>query len=223
MKIFVLIILSVGLLFFLFQAGLKSIINSTVFINTITGKSTDSDIVKEEDFYGILNVDEPESATNAAALIVSGDATEYENVEYYINNVKVDSGKIKSNGTFSEEIGKLKSGENTIYIIAKSKNNKHETKSDVYSVTYLNEKPKLEIESPKDGDKVNKSEVQIKGKTGKEVTIRVNNQHVVIDVSGTFTTTFRLKEGDNKLEITATDIAGNVEKKEITVKYEKDE
>ncbi len=222
-KIFVLILLSLVLLFFLFQAGLKSIINSTVFINNITGKNTETVEEKAEDFFGILNVDEPESATNSASLIITGDASEYENIEYYINNVRVDTGKIKSNGTFMEEIGKLKSGENKIYVIAKTKDNKHETKSDVYSIMYLNEKPKLEIETPKDGDKTDKNEIQIKGVTDKDVTIRVNNQHIVVDLAGNFTTTFRLKEGDNKLEITATDIGGNVEKKEMTVKYEKDE
>lgn len=218
-----LVLLSVGLLFFLFQAGLKSIINSTVFLNNVTGKNTETTQEKEDDFFGILNVDEPESATNAAKLIVSGDATEYEKVEYYINNVRVDTGKIKSNGIFSEEIGNLKSGENKIYVIAVSKDGKHEKESEVYIVTYKNEKPKLEIETPKDGDTVNKSEIQIKGTTDKDVTVRVNNQHVVIDLAGNFTTTYRLKEGDNKLEISATDIAGNIEKKEMTVKYEKGE
>ncbi len=211
-----------GLLFFLFQAGLKSIINSTVFINTVTGKNTEDIAVKEEDFYGILNVDQPEVATNAATLLISGDATDYDQIEYYINNVRVDTGKIKSNGTFTKEIGKLKSGENKIYVIAKTKDDKHEKQSNVYLVLYKSEKPKLEIETPKDGDKVNKNEIQIKGVTDKDVTVRVNGHHIVVDLAGNIISTYLLKEGDNKLEFTATDIAGNVEKKEMTVKYERE-
>lgn len=208
-----------------FFVGLQSIINATVFLNNlIRGNPTQS---QEEEtnanFYGIINLDEPEVATNSAALVVTGDATDFKKVEFYINNVKVGDASIKNNGTFSKEIEKLRVGENKIYVIGKTSDNKNKKQSDVYTVTYINEPPKLEIETPKDGDKTNKNEIQAKGKTDKNVTVRINNAPVVLSVDGNFTSTVRLKDGENKLEFTATDIAGNVEKKEIKVTYQKDE
>ncbi|HRN70853.1 MAG TPA: Ig-like domain-containing protein [Candidatus Woesebacteria bacterium] len=224
-RIIKLIILSVVLLGIFFFIGLQSIINATVFLNNfIRGNSTQSQEIQQTyaDFYGILNVDEPEIATNEAQISISGDVTEFKTVEFYINNVKADNIAAKSNGTFSKEIGKLRVGENKIYVLAKTQDNKHKKQSDTYSIIYKNEPPKLEIESPKNDDKTNKNEIQVKGKTDKDVTVRINNSPVVVSVEGMFTSNFRLKDGENKLEITATDIAGNVEKQEIKVMYEKD-
>lgn len=220
-----LIIVSIALMAIFFFVGLQSIINATVFLNNlIRGNPTQSqEETQESNFYGIINLDEPEVATNSASLLVTGDATDFKKVEFYINNVKVDDTSIKNNGTFSKEIGKLRVGENKIYVIAKTEDNKNKKQSDVYTITYSNEPPELEIETPKDGDKTNKNEIQIKGKTSKNVTVRINNAPVVVSVDGNFTSTIRLKDGENKLEFTATDIAGNTEKKEIKVTYQKDE
>lgn len=225
-KIIKLILFSIVLLTIFFFVGLQSIINATVFLNNIIrGNPTQTQNSEDVDpnFFGILNVDEPEVATNSASMIVTGDATEFKTVEFYINNVKVDTAPIKTNGTFTKEIGKLREGENKIHIIAKAENGNQKKQSESYSVTYIKEPPELEIESPKDGDSTDKSEIQVKGKTDKNVTVRVNNQPVVVDFEGNFSSTIRLKDGENKLEFTATDIAGNVEKKEISVEYEKDE
>lgn len=224
-RIIKLIIFSVALLAIFFFVGLQSIINATVFLNNlIRGNTTQTQQTEQNNanFYGIINVDEPEVATKEAQISISGDVTEFKTVEFYINNVKADNATVKPNGTFSKEIGKLRVGENKIYVLAKTQDNKHTKQSDTYSVIYKNEPPELEIETPKNGDKTNKSEIQIKGKTDKDVTVRINNSPVVVSVEGGFTSNFRLKDGENKLEITATDIAGNQEKQEITVTYEKD-
>lgn len=224
-RIFKLILISVVLMAIFFFVGLQSIINATVFLNNlIRGNTTQTQTTEEttSNFYGILNVDEPEVATNSALLIVSGDTTEFKSVEFYINNVKVETASIKTNGTFSKEIGKLREGENKIHVIAKTEDGKEKKQSESYTISYIKEPPELEIETPKDQDKTNKNEIQVKGKTEKGVNIRVNNQPVVVDFEGNFTTNIRLKEGENKLEFTATDIAGNVEKKELTVIYEKE-
>ena len=68
-----------------------------------------------------------------------------------------------------------------------------------------------------------KQELSVEGKTDVGVTVRINNQPVVVDVQGNFKKSIRLKEGENTLEVIAEDDAGNQEKKEIKVKYQKDE
>lgn len=224
-RIITLILVFLVLMGIFFFVGLQSIINATVFMNNLlhgnskTAQTSETD----SDFYGLINLDEPEAATNSASLIVTGDASEFKKVEYYINNLKVENGDIKSDGTFTEEIGKLRVGDNKIYVVAKTSDNKHKKQSDSYTVTYMNEPPTLEIETPHDHDTVSKSEIQAKGKTDKGVSVSVNNQPVVVDFDGNFTATLRLKEGENKMEFSAVDIAGNEKKQELTIVYNKDE
>jgi bacillopeptidase F len=190
----------------------------------VTGNSSEkSDDTSSEEFFGTLTFDEPLSATNSAQISVSGAVTEYDQIEYFINNVSVKKEKIPSNDQFSEEIGRLRVGENKIHVIVSDSKTKQKKESDTYDVMYMNEKPKLEIESPKDGDTTNKNEITIKGKTDPEAGVRINNSHVVVGIDGTFTKSMRLQDGENKLEILATDIAGNQEKLTLTVKYQKDE
>ncbi len=217
--------LSVGLFFLLFVVGLRSIINATIFVNELITGTSDSAQNEEmsEDFFGTLVLDEPFSATNSAQILMSGAVTEFNEVEYYINNVSVKKEKIAANDQFSEEIGKLKTGSNKIYVVVQNTKAKQKKQSKVFTVLYIKDKPKLEIESPKDGDTTNKNELSINGKTDKDVEVTVNKSHVVIDLEGNFSKTFRLQEGENKIEVLATDIAGNEEKQTLTIKYDKDD
>ena len=217
-------IIGIGILgFFAIQIGLKSIINTTLFLNeTMSGNATENNSPeKSSDFFGTLNVDEPPNATNSADIMVSGESSEYEKLEYYINNTKVKEGTAKD--SFEEKIGKLKPGENSVYILAKTEDGKNKKESARYTVYYKNEPPKLEINSPKDGDTVSKQDIQIEGKTDAEASVSVNNQPIVVDYQGNFKKTFRLKEGENKLNFVAEDEAGNRKESSITVKYQKDE
>jgi hypothetical protein len=222
---FLFLVVSVGVIMvILFVVGLKSAIGFTIFMNSIfKGSSQNTQSTEKKDFYGTLSVDEPPSATNSAEIQIDGGVTEFDEVEYFINNVSVKKEKIPIGDSFSEVIGKLKPGENKVYVEVSDRESKNKEKSDIYTILYKNEKPKLEIETPKDGDKINKNEITIKGKTDKDVEIQVNGSPVVVGLDGSFTKTYRLSEGDNKLSIVATDLAGNEEKKEMTIKYEKDD
>ena len=60
------------------------------------------------------------------------------------------------------------------------------------------------------------------GKTDRDNTVRANGSPLVVNADGSFNTLVRLKEGENKIEITAQDDAGNEEKKILTVTYSKD-
>jgi len=44
----------------------------------------------------------------------------------------------------------------------------------------------------------------------------------IFDAQGNFQTSVRMKEGDNQIQITADDVAGNTQEKSIKVTYEKD-
>lgn len=221
-KLLILVVIIGAVGFFAIQVGLKSLINATLFINeaTSSGEETSTDQT-ESDFFGTLQFDEPVSATNSAEIIVTGSSSEFDTLQFFINNTKVEEKSAKE--SFEEKIGKLKVGENTLYVVARTKNGKNKKESSRYTVYYKNEPPKLEINMPKDGDNVTKQDLQIEGKTDANVSVSVNNQPVVVDYQGNFKKSLRLKEGENKLQFIAEDEAGNKKETTLTIRYQRDE
>ncbi len=202
--------------------GLKTIINGTIFFNSLGSKqSGSSQSDRKETMLGTLDIDSIADATNSAKIVVSGSVANYDKLAFYINDKKVKESNVDYE-TFNQEIGDLNKGDNKVYVIASNKDTKEERKSPVYTVSYRNEKPKLEISEPQDHMKTGSSDIKVAGKTDKEILIKVNEFPVVVDAQGNFQTSVRLKDGDNPITVTASDNAGNTESKSITVTYQKD-
>jgi len=205
-----------------FTVGLKSIINATVFLNHFSSNSTDTTGKKDEDFFGIFTIDEPATATNSAQIVITGNAADYAKIDIYLNNVKVKTLNDDLEN-FSAKIGTLKSGENKLRAIASDRSGKHVDESETFKVMYMNDPPRLEISSHKDGDTVHKSDLRFEGKTDSGVTLKVNKRPIVVDFQGNFKSSFTLKDGENTLEFEALDEAGNSTKKTLKIRYHKDE
>lgn len=196
-----------------------------MFISNVTsGGENTKTAEKKDEFYGSLNIDDIPIATNSARFTVTGTVTNYDELEFYINGKKIKDLTFKSSDSFSEEIGSLQLGQNEVYFKALTKKSKEQKESPKYSILYKTVKPKLEILEPaQETTKTSNQEIKISGKTDQEVFIKINNLPTVIDSSGNFQTTIRLKEGENVIEVTAEDNAGNIERKTFTVSYQKDE
>jgi hypothetical protein len=222
-KIGILIGAFVILTIFFFTIGLKLFISLGVFINNTFAKDTDTSLTKQTPFFGSVELDTLPTATNSARITVSGSASNFDTIQFFINSKKVKEVELLTVSTFSEEIGSLKKGQNTIYIKALSKKHKEEKKSESYTVQYKKEKIKLEITEPTENQTVRQQDLKVAGSTDSGNSVQINGGPVVVDVQGNFQTSIRLKEGDNTIEIAAEDIAGNIEKKTLTVKYQKEE
>lgn len=186
-------------------------------------KSTQTkDRAPEGDFYGNVSIDNIPSATNSAKFFVSGSQNNFDSLDFYLNGDKVDSLSGLDTQSFSKQIGDLKKGENKLYITAKTKDGKHTKETDTVKIFYKGDKPKLEVSDPKDGVTTNNSDVVLKGNTDQNILVKVNDFPVVVSGQGSFQTSLRIKDGENKIVVTAQDDAGNIEKKEITVTYHKD-
>ncbi len=211
--------------YLMFSFGIKFLINGAVFIANLGsgGKNNNPALVKSSDFFGSIDIDSIPSATNSAKIIVAGSAVNFDNLEFYLNDEKVKRTSLSSSDSFEEEIDGLEKGDNKIYIIAKSQKTKDSKKSKTFTVTYMADKPKLEISEPQDQAKVNQQDIKVSGSTNKETFITVNDSPVVVDANGNFQTSVRLREGENKLEITAQDMAGNTENKTLTVTYRRED
>lgn len=201
--------------------GVNILVNSVNFIQKITSKkSTENHALYDEKGYGFIKLQKPKSATNSATILVSGNISEFNEVDYMINNVKVGSSNIKLD-SFEKEIGPLKKGENRVYVVAKKGD--ETKKSETYVVYYKNEPIKIDIESPLQDMKTNEKELPIKGNISPGSTLKVNTQPIVVDTAGFFDSKYILKDGQNNLEFFAEDIAGNTKEINIIVFYEKKE
>ncbi|OGK18713.1 hypothetical protein A2866_03780 [Candidatus Roizmanbacteria bacterium RIFCSPHIGHO2_01_FULL_39_8] len=207
----------------LFSYGIPLILNTSLFIAHLTEpKVTPSELEKNENFFGNVDISSIPSATNSAKIEVGGSAVNFTDLEFYLNDDLAKEVNLSTSGNFIEEIENLKEGLNTLYVIAKAKHSSEEKKTEEFEIYYKNTKPKLDIKNPQDGSKTNQTEVSVSGSTDKETYIKVNGLPVVVDAQGNFQTSIRLKEGENQIQISAQDVAGNTEEKMLKVIYEKD-
>lgn len=220
-NIFLIIVIIFLLIYFIFSYGIKILLGTSAFIANISNRNKpESSIVKKEDFFGSIDVVDIPTATNSSKIVISGQTVNYDKVEFYLDDKKVD--EIAVVDSFDKEIDNLQEGDNEIFLLAKSSKSSSTQKTTKYHVLLKKEGPKLEITEPKDGSKTSNEELKISGKTDKEVIVEINNLPIVVNVLGEFQTSLKLQSGENKILITAQDIAGNIESKTITVTYEKD-
>ena len=208
-------------LYFIFTFGIKLLLNTSSFISGLFPQPSTKPLSKTEDSFSSIDISSIPQATNSAKIIVSGSVLNFDSLVFYLNKVKVKEVDSPSD-IFNEEIGDLEKGENSIYILAKSKDSKTEKSTITYKVFYKSEKPKLEISEPSDNSTTSNQEIKVKGSTDKETYIHINEMPVVVDANGNFEIAIRLKEGDNQIIAKAQDIAGNEETKTIKVTYQKD-
>lgn len=206
-----------------FNIGLGLIIKTSAFISNFLNKKNNESIsnneIKQE--VALIDINNIPYATNSADFLVSGSILNLDILEFFLNEQKIKEVVTKSD-TFEEIIGKLIKGDNLFYIIGKNEKDKIIKKSKVYHILYKPDKPKLEIKEPQDRLTTSNSEIKIAGETDKETFIKINDLPVVVDALGNFSTTIRLKEGENQIKITAEDQAGNIEEKVVTVLYQKE-
>lgn len=206
---------------FMVVFGLNFLITIGVWINGLVSNEPE-EVQAREEFFGTLFVDTPPSATNSAFLLISGNSTEFDTVSFIINDEVVKETQVLNADSFTEKIGALKPGFNTVQVIATASRQKQTKESEVFTVKYINTKPKIEISEPTNGSEVTKDEIVIKGSTDKNNSVEVDGAPIVVSANGTFETEVRLKEGENIIEILAVDEAGNEEKIELKITYKKE-
>jgi len=219
-----LISMTVLLISIIIFIGFDSLINSAMlFTNLFRSDQTTNSKESEGAFYGLVSIDPPAVATNSATIIISGQTTGFDSVDYYLNNVKTETSALDKETGFSQEIEDLIVGENMIYVVARTKDGKNSKKTDTFSILYKPDAPTLQIDQPKNEETVHSQDLQISGKTDRNTTVLLNNSPIVVDLKGEFVTSTKLKEGDNTLNFKATDVAGNTTEKSIHIVYQSEE
>ncbi len=218
--IFLAIIGSLGLVIFAVFFGLKLLIGFSVAVDNIRGRSptpTPAPNSLEAPIFDPV----PES-TNSASLRLTGRGTPSLIIKIYLNEKEIKSQKLDAAGILEVFISSLKEGANSISA-RQTDGQEVSDLSNVLNVNYEKSAPILELSTPPDGSNINGdvARVEISGKTEESNRLTVNDRLVIINNNGTFSYSYPLNEGENKLTIVATDPAGNQTKIERTVTYHK--
>ena len=167
------------------------------------------------------NLDELPEATNIAMLPISGFSQDGVKVLVYLGSDKVGEANIE-NGKFKFDGVSLKEGDNKISVKAVNNVGKEGSTSDVKTVIYDKQEPKLEINTPSEGQSFSgDNRVKVSGKTDRDVQVYANGFLALVGTEGNFEVLVPVSEGENTIEIKAVDAAGNQKAEKRKVNYHK--
>ncbi len=147
-------------------------------------------------------------ATNSARFKIDG-FSEGKTVQIYLNGNKTGEADVVD-GAFKFEDINLKSGENTLAAKAVGDNGSESDLSPASKIVFSIKEPKLEVDSPKDGDSFSgNNRIKVTGQADATSQVYANGFLANINADGHFEVFVPLVENDNNIEVKAIDDAGN--------------
>ena len=167
-------------------------------------------------------VDPPE-AVNLDSITLSGSAEPGSTVKLFVNGPEKQSTLADLAGAFTFSGVKLTTGRNTIFARATDKNGNESATSETLLLELDKNKPDIKIDSPADGSTVKNLDkrITIKGNVNEKAQIKINGKLAVQKSDLSFEFLLGVDEGDVKITIEATDLAGNKKEEILNIKYEK--
>jgi hypothetical protein len=205
------------IVFLLFKFGIPLLVNLSTFLSN--PQNTNEKSSQSPSFIAPPVLDSFPSATSSANIIISGVASKNQMINLYLNDNLINSSKAGEDGKFTFR-QTVKPGDNTIYTKAVVDGNESKS-SNIITIAFKSAPPSLDISSPLDGQSFSKDQntAEVKGITDSDVKVTVNGFWAITDSSGDFSYNLPLQNGDNNIKITATDMAGNKNEKNIKVNY----
>ena len=205
------------ILLLVFKFGLPALINLSLWLSG--SKSEEQLENKNPSFIAPPILNSFPIATSSADITISGISSKDQAIKLYINDNLVDETKTKEDGTFSFK-KELAVGENTIKAKTMVKDKESEFSKPII-IVFKSAPPSLSLNSPTDAQSFSKDQnlVEVKGTTDSDVRVTVNGFWAITDDSGEFSYRLLLQNGENKVKIIATDMAGNKTEKEIKEIY----
>jgi bacillopeptidase F len=189
--------------------GIKALIGFSVLMDQLHGAAPTP--TQNQSVILPPTLDPPPEATNTATISVTGKGQANDTLIVYLNDREFNKISVLTDGSFSINNIPLSTGANSIS--AKLTDDKGITSdlSNVVSVSYINKPPKLDVSAPSDNTNISgdPNTVSVTGSTDDNVPVTINDRQVVLRSDNTFSYDYPLNDGDNILNIVATDIAGN--------------
>lgn len=218
------IIATIAIIFILIIFGQNLLVNFSIFVANIKNGTNKVDDKKQQIAQYLVPpiLDSVNEATNSAEITITGSYPSFEKVQIrlYVNNKIDDVVNTTSTNSFTFQKVKLKDGINNITAVA-VKDSLKSNESEKITVNYLKNPPELTVSEPSENASYSgeNNTVKIKGKTGQNVNVYINDHLALMKSDGSFSFSLVLKNGDNNLKITAVDQAGNKTEKDIKVTY----
>ncbi len=210
----------VALVVFVFIFGLKLLVGFSLLVDKLHGASP----VQKQDQILILPpvLDPLPEATNSASLTITGKGDAGFTIIIYVDESETQKLKIESDGTFTLT-KKLAEGSHTISAKAADDKGNLSDLSNVLTVSIKRTKPTLTVTQPQDNARIvgDTNTITVSGKTDADTSITVNSRLALVQDDGSFTYSFSLAEGDNTIQVVATDPSGNQTNLERRVTYQR--
>lgn len=161
------------------------------------------------------------SATNSAVQNIGGYSESGARIVLTRNSKSEGSVEAGEDGGFEVREVKLEEGNNVFVAVAVDPAGNKSGESQAVNLKYIAQAPKLEIDSPSDGQEVRgyNNRVEVVGKTDPGMRLTINDRWVTVNAGGEFKWQFLMVPGENRLKIAAEDEAGNRTEKELVVNY----
>lgn len=214
----VLLVMTLGGL--LFYYGVPLLIRMAVFISSAKDSQT-TESSDERTLIAAPILDALPDATPSASLAVTGYTLPDTSVSVVVNGKESDSIAPNDDGSFSIPVN-LSEGDNVIVAIAKDNLGATSPSSRHWTVVRDSTPPTLTIIEPQDGSKrsgVSEKKVDVRGQTEHDVQVTVNRRFISVSSDETFSWTLDLKEGENTIEVVATDPAENKTLAKVTITW----
>ncbi len=210
----------VALVVFVFIFGLKLLVGFSLLVDKLHGASP----VQKQDQILILPpvLDPLPEATNSASLTITGKGDAGFTIIIYVDESETQKLKVESDGTFTLT-KKLAEGSHTISAKAADDKENLSDLSNVLMVSIKRTKPTLTVTQPQDNARIvgDTNTITVSGKTDADTSITVNSRLALVQDDGSFTYSFSLAEGDNTIQVVATDPSGNQTNLERRVTYQR--
>ncbi len=216
----ILIILTIGVVIFLFVIGIPAVGRVATFVS---GLRSNNSLITSNDktppapptFRSFPDF------TNQQTANISGNAEPGSTVKLTFNG-KAQETLVDKNGNFSFQNLSLLDGDNTFSAVAVDSAGNTSQKTSQNKIAFDNKPPSLTVDSPPDGSKFfgsGQRQVTIQGTTDSGAAITINDRIVSVDDSGKYQYSTTLSGGDNKLTVKSVDQAGNSTEKDITISF----
>ncbi len=194
-------------------------INSLAFLangnNDSSSSSTETSLPLQTPTFTAL----PE-AVNTPTLDILGETSSGVSVSLSVNGKEITKTKSLDSGEFKFTAVKLIPGDNLVKVTATDSSGE---KKDVSATVNLDTtKPGLAITSPVDGASFSQTtkNVVVTGSTEAEAIVYINGGQAVVDANGKFSYNTPVTPGQNNIEVSSTDGAGNITTVKLNVTVE---
>ncbi len=210
--------LFVVLIIFMATVGLKLLINSALFVSDLINKDRKDDRTETGQLLENPTIETLPVATNSAEIEIAGTLPKPGSVTFFVNGD--DQKKLLVTEDSYDTRVRLTPGDNTIYVELEDSETGKKYTSEKQSVSYVSERPSLEVTAPTDGAKTTKDSIDIQGKTDSGNSIRINGRPGIVSGDGSFNIPYLLKSGENTITVDVTNAAGSGETAVIRVTLE---